>query len=363
MTALNQHENRLDPLLRLWLECIVVPAAPSFRALSASLDAQDWPELLELAQGHGVLPLLQEMPEIDRICREKSLDCQPIRAAFARCALLDRLHRELLLQLDQCLQNYDLPVLVVKGAALTLTHYRSTGLRPRVDTDLFIEAKNRGRLDLVMAELGFTAVPSNFSTLVLPERSYQKQVAGAYLQLDVHWSLSSRPFLGKKLPFSRLYSAGVAFAEAKLLRMPRAIDALLVAVVHRLGHHRDHERYIWLYDIYLLWSALDAPARAYALEKAKDQGLAEILSEALRTSALIFPFSEPLSLPPRQTDVAAQLLARERSALAFDLRHATWRERFLILWERIWAEPEYLRHRYNSSSAPIWVLQLRRWFS
>ena len=363
MTAQIPQKHRLDPLLRLWLECIVLRSKERLVVLAESLASESWSELLLLAQAHGVLPLLYELPEIERFCAEKGVDCQVIRSAAARTALLDQLHLDLLHDVDQRLQVLNLPVLVIKGAALTKTHYHNAGSRPRVDTDLFLEPKNRGLWHALMQELGFSAVPSNFSSVVLPERSYQKQVAGAYLQLDVHWFLSSRPLLGKKLVFSTLYDAGLAFGTAKSLRMPRAIDALLIAVVHRLGHHRAQERYIWLYDIYLIWSKFDAGERNEALRAAETLGLATLVYEALQSTSTLFPFAAGLPEPPRVNEVAAQLLNHAQSTFGFDWKHANWRERWLLLKERFWAEPSYLRQRYQASSAPVWLLQLRRWFS
>lgn len=363
MTAQYPRENPTDALLRRYLACLVAPTPERLADLGNLVKPGQWLALLAQAQAHGVLPLLHELPEIDQFCQINSLDSQPIRAELAKTALLDRMHLEVLHQLDRQLRVYDVPVLVIKGAALSLTHYRSPGTRPRVDTDLFIDAKDRVRWHALMREMGFSAVPSNFSSLVLPERSYAKKVAGAFVQLDVHWSVSSRPLLGKALRFSTLYDAGLAFDQARRLRMPRPIDALLVAIVHRLGHHRDHERYIWLYDIYLLWSVLSADERAEAIACAASLGLVAILSEALSATAAIFPMAAPqLDLPTRK-EAAAKLLISHKSLLFFDLQHADWSERWLLLWQRLWAEPHYLRHRYDATRAPLCLLQLRRWLS
>lgn len=362
MTALTTEKNSTDALLRLWLRGAIARDSTLCAELENTLVSRDWPALAMHAQAHGVLPLLYELPDIERFCAEKSINSQTIRAACGRTALLDRLHRELLLRLDEQLQALDLPVLVVKGAALSTTHYRNPGLRPRVDTDLFIRAKDRGRWDELMKTMGFTGVPSNFSPLVLPERVYQIQLAGAYLQLDVHWSLSSRPMLGKKLDFSALYGAGAAFEQARCLRMPSAIDALFLAVVHRLGHHRDQERYIWLFDLYLLWSAMDEPMRERALHRGRMLGLLGVLVEALAASANLFPFNVPNVQIP-SNEAATALLDKARSAVWFDVKHADWSERWALLRERLWAEPGYLRNRFKNSNAPLWYLQLRRWFS
>ena len=49
------------------------------------------------------------------------------------------------------------------------------------------------------------------------------------------------------------------------------------------------------------------------------------------------------------------------SEFAFDWRFASWRERYALVKQRVWAEPDYLRSRFNAKHSPIGWLQVRRW--
>ena len=321
--------------------------------------------LLAQAGAHGVLALLGQWPVTQATLLTFPKHMQLVRAEHARTLLLDALHRAALTELAKALAIAAISGLVIKGLALAHSHYPDPGLRPRVDTDLFVEPTQVARAHQILLSGGWQPVASNFSEVVLPERTYEKCFSGAVIHLDVHWALSSRPILARALPFEMLFANSIEFEGLDHWRMPCAVDALLIAVVHRIGHHRDQERFIWLYDVHLLWQAMTPVQKEQTLSRAEQAGLCAILFDALLASQAIFQTEISLDqlgrLQSAKNEPGAALLNEKLTDFAFDWRFASWRERYSLIKQRVWAEPDYLRSRFNAKRAPIAWLQVRRW--
>jgi len=340
-------------------------AAPSAANITMQFSTQEVCELFVQASAHGVLALLGYWPHTQSALLGHANHTQSVRAEHAKATLLDALHCAALAELSQAFANSAIRGLVIKGAALAQSHYPSPGLRPRVDTDLFIDPTQMAQAHEVLLAANWQPVSSNFSAVVLPERTYQKRFSGAVISLDLHWALSSRPLLARALPFESLYLNSIAFDDAGHWRMPCPVDALLVAAVHRIGHHRDQERFIWLYDVHLLWQAMTLVQKEQTLGRAEQSGLCAILLDALVASQKLFHTEISSDQLARLKSVKAEpggaLLQEKLSDFAFDWRFASWRERYALVKQRVWAEPDYLRSRFNTKRAPIAWLQVRRW--
>ncbi len=317
------------------------------------------------ARAHGVLALLGHWAHTQTALLGRASHMQIVRIEHARTTLLDALHCTALAELGHLFASSAIRGLIIKGAALAHSHYPSPGLRPRVDTDLYIEPTQIARAHEILLDAQWRPVASNFSAVVLPERTYQKCFSGALISLDVHWALSARPTLARALPFEVLYADSVAFDGSGHWHMPDAVDALLIAIVHRIGHHRDHERFIWLYDVHLLWQAMTPVQKEQTLSRAEQAGLCAILFDALLASQAIFQTEISLDqlgrLQSAKNEPGTALLNEKLSDFAFDWRFASWRERYSLIKQRVWAEPDYLRSRFNAKRAPIAWLQVRRW--
>ena len=327
--------------------------------------AQELNGLFAQARAHGVLALLGYWQHTQSTLLGHASHTQSVRAEHAKTMLLDALHRTALAELSQALASAEIRGLIIKGAALAHSHYPSPGLRPRVDTDLFVEPAQQLQAHQILLDSGWRTVASNFSAVVLPERTYQKNFSGAVISLDLHWALSSRPLFARALAFATLYADSVAFDSAGHWRMPSAVDALLIAAVHRIGHHRDQERFIWLYDVHLLWQAMTPMQQEQTLDRAEQSQLCAILWDALAASQALFRTEiSPAQIARLQSvknEPGAALLNENLSDFAFDWRFAGWRERYALIKQRVWAEPEYLRSQFNAKHAPIVALQVRRW--
>ena len=327
--------------------------------------AQQIDTLIAQARAHGVLALLDHWRQTQAALHLHGEHSQLARAEHARTAMLDALHRVALSELSDAFADAAIPGLVIKGAALALSHYPSPGLRPRVDSDLLIPSAQQARSHKILLDAHWQPVASNFSAVVLPERTYQKRFSGAVISLDLHWALSARPVLARALPFETLYTNSVAFDQSQHWRAPCAVDALLIAAAHRMGHHRDQERFIWLYDVHLLWHAMTPMEQEHTITRAEQSGLCAIVFDVLVASQTLFhtevSVAQLTRLQSVKNEPGAALFNDKLSDFAFDWRFAGWRERCALIKQRVWAEPQYLRSRFNAKWLPIGLLQLRRW--
>ncbi len=247
--------------------------------------------------------------------------------------------------------------IVFKGMAVA-QFYPSPALRHKVDVDVLIRADQRERWFAALLSAGFTTIPSNYSSTVLPERTFRLDLGGSAMHIDLHWQLSGRPLLAHVLSFDAL--AVNATSEGNLL-YPDAIDALLIACAHRVGHHRGHERLLWLYDIALLHTHVDSEA---LFARAQARGLCGIVADGLGASLALFQFeSDPDTLLERLrahagSETASRLLTA-RNNFPFDWATSNWATRGKLISERLWAEPSYLRARFGDWPLPF--LQMARW--
>jgi len=63
--------------------------------------------------------------------------------------------------------------------------------------------------------------------------------------------------------------------------LPSAVDSMIIACLHRLGHHANDERLIWLYDIHLLACSLNEDDWEELCLLCEDKQLSAITLDAL----------------------------------------------------------------------------------
>ena len=169
-----------------------------------------------------------------------------------------------------------LQALLVKGAALAYSLYDEPWLRPRVDTDILVAHDSFGAADRVLRGLGYSPAAGvstgEFVSHQVGLRAPRRH--GVSHVIDLHWKTvnpqrwptrcRSRFCGGTR---SRCDTASCA------ARVPSHACSLLLACVHRLGHHQQHERLVWLYDIHLLAGTLDEGGWDFVVSTARDRGI------------------------------------------------------------------------------------------
>lgn len=321
---------------------------------------KDAETLAERAAAEGVDALLaarfRQRPEVPEPIRRRFADLEA--AAVVLAALKDL---ELRRVLDH-LHAAGIDVLVVKGAALAQTDYPAPHLRPRVDTDLLVRRHDLDRLQEALDAAGYRAsVRASTGELVSHQRAFERQdQRGMCHVLDVHWRLANPQVFAAALDEPALFETAVDVPGlGPWAKTPALPESLLLCTIHRLAHHQDRERLIWLHDIDLLarrassdaWERLVALATACrmcavcldGLDRARDV-LGTPVPKPVRARLAGMGGTEPS---------AAWVGARQPRlrVLRADLRELpTWRDRVRLLREHAFPPGEFVMTRYRATS-------------
>jgi hypothetical protein len=283
-------------------------------------------------------------------------------SARAKAWRMHELSREALMALDLALKQAQIPTLIYKGAALAESHYPHPAARSRVDTDLWLSSEHVAAAHQILLAQGFSAEASNFSAVVLPERSYLRADHGAVVRLDLHWRCSARPWLSAALNFSQVWGQALPIQPFQALRQPDPPDALLISVAHLYGHHRNLPRWIWLLDMHLLWQAMAPEQQPICVERAKQRGILCLLQAGLQAAHACFDTDIALATQAQAPRPEAARAFLQPNSMWLDVRLGSWRERAQIVQGRLLATPELLHARFGAY--PAWqqpFMQLRRW--
>ncbi len=233
-----------EGMLAAWLRAADAASVPRPQV------AGDWAALLHEARRANMAGILLE--QVRNLAISIPLEFENSLRAVALAVAARQLHwrRELELTLS-VLNAADIPVMLLKGAALNLSVYPRSDLRPLSDLDLLVPAEKAvaARQALVGAGCrpGFDLVRADF----FPRYYYEAELfsAGVHaVRLDLH----ARPFRPLRLAVTVPQAA--FWANAQVVDVGTA-TALVPAVetmwIHLAVHAALHDcvRLIWLYDL------------------------------------------------------------------------------------------------------------------
>jgi len=209
-----------------------------------------WDFLLELAENHGVLPLVHQ-----------ALKPYGRALAAADLALLNskhqtNLHRAMMLSRElirimDTLEENGIEVMPYKGLALADSVYGDIALRQTGDIDLLIRAKDVSRACAVLAKLNFVA------HLDLPERQQKAYLQSGYEYmfdapagrnlLELQWAIQPR-FYAVDFSAEELFERAIAVSVAgRMVRTPSFEDSFILLSLHAAKHL--WAKLIWICDL------------------------------------------------------------------------------------------------------------------
>lgn len=209
-----------------------------------------WDLILDLAERHGVQPLLyQALSNFkDAVPREIfSTLAEKCQTNIHKSLILSR---ELIRIVDE-LSAGGIEVMPYKGLALAETVYGDIALRQTGDIDLFVRAADVPRAREALGKLGFTP---HLRWSEAKEKSYVKSgyeysfdgTAGRNL-LEVQWALQPS-FYAVDFDVEDMFQRGVIVAVAgHPMKTPSAEDLFVVLALHAAKHVWG--RLIWMCDI------------------------------------------------------------------------------------------------------------------
>ena len=345
------------------LEPLPIPVSlcPALRALlrgepapwPSDATSEDAARLLESIQQHGAGPL-----GYSRLIDASWPIHASLRDAAIHAAAMESLRLADLRALLAAFAERDIPVLIIKGTGLAYDLYNAPEQRPRGDTDLLIAESNREDVRDLMLEFGYSSQLTSGDTLAVRQQSFSR---GGHVY-DVHWDVSNSPVVRDALPFDGIIRRAIVVPRiASNALAPSHPDALLLACIHRVAHHHDTERLIWLYDIHLLREAMTPDQHARFWRLAVDRRVVAICERSIELADEWFAAAphdrarDWLTEDERIRDEpSAAFLDRTRrraAVLRGDLKALSWRSRLRRLRELALPSAAFMRQSFPSAPA------------
>jgi hypothetical protein len=319
-------------------------------------ESGNWPA--DLAAGelraltvHGVAPLVFATGAVPSL-----------RSEAVRAAALEALRFEDVRQVMEVLADAGVPALILKGTALAYDLYAAPELRPRGDTDLLIDERMLERARSRFLQLGFAEQPITGDEHGTRQTVFTRADSSGIVHMyDVHWAITNTPVFASVLRFDDLLSRSRALpALGRGARGLGDVDALLLACIHRVAHHHDSDRLIWLVDIALLRSRMTRAEHEEFWRTAAD---AKIINACVRS---VERAEEWIPGPPRTLAhewlSSEQLAAVEPSQLFLDrdathgqlmlanLRALHWKARVQRLWQVAFPPAAFVQESFGVRS-------------
>ena len=294
-----------------------------------------------------------------------------IRGELARFALeetaREMLRREELAGVLDALATRGVRALLLKGTALAYTVYDTPIARPRVDTDLLIDRRHQAIVRAALEERGYVAPPYCADVFSQFEMTKTDEFGMVHV-LDTHWKISTQPVFADVLTYEELWPRAVPVGALGAAAVALcAVDALLLACMHPVMHHRNDVRLLWVYDIHLLAAGLTPTELDEFARLAQAKKIAEICAHGLRLAHTMFetPFpAELLADLERQDRIepSAEYLASERrwhhETIASLRALPRFGERVRLLRRVLLPTPQYMLGAYGLRGKPLgaWLL-------
>jgi hypothetical protein len=162
--------------------------------------------------------------------------------AGAQAAYLLRMHA--LQKLDAALGGHSgtaLAVLVVKGAALAMTHYAKPWKRAMVDIDFIVRPGSRGRVLSALVEHGFVvdaSVERPWSHEFFGETTLTLACGALAVPFELHTTLDK--LVARPVDHEAIFARAAPARGLSHLRLPAAEDHVLLLALHAAGHDFRH---------------------------------------------------------------------------------------------------------------------------
>lgn len=278
----------------------------------------------------------------------------------------EMLRRQEIANVLSALDSRGVRPIVLKGTALAYTVYPSPDARPRLDTDVLIDAADEAIAREVLAARGYTAPPYCADLFSQFEMEKHDELGLRHV-IDVHWKISTQPVFADVLTYADMLPRAVAVpALGPAAIAPATADALLLACIHPAMHHQNADRLLWVYDTHLLASRLTLDEFDAFVRRAKQQKVAAVCAHALQLARTLLGTGIP-----ERVLVALSSVADEPSA-GYLASHRSWRhelassvrglprfaDRVKLLREVLLPSPAYMLGAYGLRGKPIgpWLL-------
>lgn len=266
-----------------------------------------------------------------------------------------------LVEIFDALHNIQVSSILFKGGALAHTLYAEPWLRPRSDSDILIELNDFTNVARVLEQLGYAKQFAIEGKHVSYQSTFSKPLAGeSVMSIDLHWRINNRQSLSQAFDVASLSNAGQTLETlSSKIAVPNHIDSLLIASLHRLGHHHSEERLAWLYDIHLLANTLTDADWHTLTSKAINKRISGVTQDALITCQRLLK----TPVPAKVIDALANC-GHEPSRIFLQRHLPEWRyfladlkampsaaAKLGLIKENVFPSADYVRQKMGTKSA------------
>ena len=201
-----------------------------------------WPELAQAAYRHGLGPaLFARLREEDRLTWLPDDIRRALESAYYHTLAVNTgVHAELARLLEH-FQRADIPVVLLKGAALLQTLYPDAGQRPLGDIDLLIPLERVEDAGAYLVEAGYALLPElhpGFGRRYHVEQAWLRRHP-PHQQIDLHWHLFGRPYYRRRTSIDWFWAQSRCLPQGQLPARIFSPEAqLLHLAAHAMLHHR-----------------------------------------------------------------------------------------------------------------------------
>lgn len=314
------------------------------------------PEEVNALVAHGVAPLVYANARVPQL-RGEAMQA----AAYEQLRAID------LDEVLAALAAAGVEALVLKGSALAYDLYPAPELRPRSDTDLLIARDDLPKLRAAMLALGFEEHLSSGDEHGLRQAEFTRAPGMVY---DVHWSATNVPAFDAVLRYDDLRTRSLPLPQlGPHARGLSYVDALLLACIHRVAHHHDSDRLIWLVDIGLLRTRMTRGEHERFWRLAAEGRVVGVCERSIAvadewTSQARHDLADEFLSDDERTreEPSRVFLDREIThggVMAASLRALPWRARVRRLWQLAFPPAGFIRQRFgvrHPLSLPWWYV-------
>jgi hypothetical protein len=281
---------------------------------------------------------------------------QPLFEASCRQVAIAALQERELRTVAATFERAGIAPIFLKGTALAHTVYEEPALRGRRDTDFLIPEESALRVQNLIEGLGYERVPQAPGQLAAPQFHYGRfDERGVHHALDVHLRISNVLSYGQALDYQELRADAVALPGVNGALIPSPLHSLLIACIHRVAHHHDSPRLLWLLDIHRLSASLGAADWERLLALTAQKRLSAVLLNGLIRAGEEFEQRAPGTVLDRLAaasdgEGAPPILDGETTRIDVmwaDLASAgTWQIRARLVREHLFPPRAYMRQAY-----------------
>jgi len=347
------------------LHCLGMQTDETRAVRLEQLSSSDWDEVIQLSLKHGVAPLLYHRFRMNTHIPAEAM--QKLRKIYLHNVVRNtRLYAELS-KVFRALKSKDIPIVILKGAALAEVIYQNIALRPMADIDLLAKGKDMWGADEVLLQLGYKS-----NTKILYSKRHIKWVrhitytnVSSYLELHPGISeLSSIDLWANVSP------AKIASTDVFILGLE---DFLLHLCTHMNTHFLKGEtQLIWWCDIAKMLERYGKELDwDYVIRIAGKQKVEGIIYRILHATNRLFDGRIPMDVLRRlKSDDAVlsindilyptgELMKRKKSREINAFLSRTWKlrsvnDKFCYVFRSVFPCKNYMIYRY-SITRPICV--------